>query len=113
MSFWSELDCDNVVLRVTVGSDNDSDGGYDWLVKNLGGAWLGTFPGGAQRKNYAGIGFTYDADRDAFIPPQPYASWVLDETTCLWVAPIDYPADGGQYVWDELTTSWVEYEQSS
>ncbi len=64
----------------------------------------------ALRYNYAGIGYSYDENRDAFIPPQPYASWVLDEATCLWVAPIDYPADGGQYVWDEQTTDWVEVQ---
>jgi len=61
----------------------------------------------AFRFNYAGIGFTYDADRDAFIPPQPYASWVLDEDTCLWVAPIAYPAEG-VHVWDEQAGDWVE-----
>jgi len=62
----------------------------------------------ALRFNYAGIGFTYDPDRDAFIPPQPFGSWVLDESTCLWQAPIPYPADGGEYVWDEATTDWLE-----
>ena len=62
----------------------------------------------AFRFNYAGIGFTYDEARDAFIPPTPYASWVLDEDSCLWVAPIDYPADGGQYAWDEQAGDWVE-----
>jgi len=62
------------------------------------------------RKNYAGIGYTYDAGRDAFIPPRPYASWVLNETTCLWDAPVAYPDDGKRYSWDEATTSWVEVE---
>ncbi len=62
------------------------------------------------RKNYAGIGYTYDAGRDAFIPPKPYASWVLNETTCLWDAPVAYPDDGKRYSWDEATTSWVEVE---
>jgi hypothetical protein len=62
------------------------------------------------RKNYAGIGYTYDAGRDAFIPPKPYASWVLNETTCLWDAPVAYPDDGKRYSWDEATTSWVEIE---
>ena len=61
----------------------------------------------ALRYNYAGIGFTYDADRDAFIPPQPYPSWVLDEDTCQWVAPIAYPAEG-VHVWDEQAGDWVE-----
>ena len=58
------------------------------------------------RKNYAGIGFTYDADRDAFIPPQPFASWTLNETTCLWDAPVAYPDDGENYKWNEETTTW-------
>ncbi len=62
----------------------------------------------ALRFNYAGLGFTYDADRDAFIPPKPYDSWVLDEATCLWVAPVPYPEDGGEYTWDEETGDWVE-----
>jgi len=60
------------------------------------------------RKNYAGIGYTYDAQRDAFIPPQPYASWLLDEQTCLWNAPTPMPTDDKRYTWDEPTTSWVE-----
>lgn len=62
----------------------------------------------ALRKNYAGIGYSYDATRDAFIPPKPYASWMLDEQTCLWNAPVPYPTDGKRYQWDEATTSWVE-----
>ena len=61
-----------------------------------------------QRKNYAGIGFSYDQTRDAFIPPKPYPSWVLNETTCLWDAPVAYPDDGGMYQWNEETTSWDE-----
>ena len=60
----------------------------------------------ALRKNYAGIGFTYDAAKDAFIPPKPFNSWLLDEDTCLWNAPVAYPDDGGIYVWNEETTSW-------
>lgn len=65
----------------------------------------------ALRKNYAGIGFTYDRTRDAFIPPKPFNSWVLDETTCLWNAPVAYPTDGQAYKWDEDTTNWVVAEQ--
>ena len=61
---------------------------------------------GRERKNYAGIGFTYDRDRNAFIPPQPYASWTLDDTSCLWEAPVAYPTDGEIYTWNEDTTSW-------
>ena len=60
------------------------------------------------RKNYAGVGFTYDTTRDAFIPPQPYASWTLNDTTCLWSAPTAYPDDGKRYSWNEDTTNWVE-----
>jgi len=60
------------------------------------------------RKNYAGVGFTYDAQRDAFIPPKPFASWTLSEDTCLWSAPVAMPTDGKQYTWDEATTAWVE-----
>ena len=64
--------------------------------------------GVALRKNYAGIGFTYDAVLDAFIPPQPYPSWLLDTETCLWIPPVPYPDDGKLYYWDEATLSWVE-----
>jgi len=60
------------------------------------------------RKNYAGVGFTYDKERDAFIPPQPYPSWTLNEDTCLWEAPVAYPDDDKMYTWNEETTSWVE-----
>jgi hypothetical protein len=62
------------------------------------------------RKNYAGIGYTYDRQRDAFIPPKPYASWTLDEDTCLWNAPVPYPNDDKRYNWNEETQSWVEVE---
>jgi hypothetical protein len=64
----------------------------------------------ALRKNYAGIGYTYDAQRDAFIPPKPFESWVLDETSCLWEAPTPYPNDGERYTWNETTTSWDQVE---
>lgn len=65
---------------------------------------------GRMRKNYAGKGYTYDAQRDAFIPPQPFASWTLNETSCLWEAPVPYPTDDQSYRWDEDTTSWVLVE---
>ena len=64
----------------------------------------------ALRKNYAGIGYTYDAQKDAFIPPKPFNSWVLDETSCLWEAPTPYPDDGERYTWNETTTSWDQIE---
>ena len=65
----------------------------------------------ALRKNYAGIGFTYDNARDAFIPPKPYPSWTLNETSCLWESPVAYPTDGNMYRWDEATTAWIQVEQ--
>ena len=67
----------------------------------------------AFRFNYAGIGFTYDAGRDAFIPPTPYHSWVLDEATCLWEAPVAYPDDGKMYTWDETITDWKEVDDEA
>jgi hypothetical protein len=65
------------------------------------------------RKNYAGIGYTYDAQRDAFIPPKPFASWTLNETTCLWNPPVAMPTDNKMYRWDEATTSWIEVTQGA
>ena len=65
---------------------------------------------GRMRKNYAGIGYTYDLEKDAFIPPQPFESWTLNEDTCLWEAPVVYPEDNNDYSWDEATTSWVAVE---
>jgi len=59
------------------------------------------------RKNYAGIGYTYDASKDAFIPPKPYASWTLNNDTCNWVSPVSYPDDGEKYIWNEDDTNWV------
>ena len=107
MAHWAELDQNNIVIRVTVGDNNDPNGdeGYQWLIDNLGGTWVKTSYNGNIRKNYAGIGFTYDPERDAFIQPKPYASWVLDEDTCRWKAPIDRPSEN--HVWKEETLEWV------
>lgn len=107
MAHWAEIDENNIVLRVTVGSNAEPDEGYSWLIENLGGTWIKTSYNGNIRKNFAGIGYTYDAARDAFIAPNPYASWILDENTCRWEPPIPYPTDGGVYVWDESSVSWV------
>jgi len=74
------------------------------------GTWIQTSYNGNIRKNFAGIGHTYDLTRDAFIAPKPYASWVLNETTCQWEAPTPYPDDDNDYEWDESTTSWVKVE---
>ena len=73
--------------------------------------WKQTSYNGNFRKNYAGIGHTYDAGRDAFISPKPYASWLLNEITCLWESPVPYPTDGKYYMWDESTLSWKEFKQ--
>jgi hypothetical protein len=91
---------------------------FDTFVDSSPGEWIQTSyntHGGVHknggtplRKNYAGIGYTYDRTKDAFIPPQPFASWTLDDNTCLWNAPVAMPADGKRYNWDEATTSWVE-----
>jgi hypothetical protein len=97
MAHWAEIDENSIVIRVTVGDNNDSNGdeGYQWLIDNLGGVWIktsyNTYGGVHQnggtplRKNYAGIGYMYDPIRDAFIPPKPeFDEWVLNEDTCLW-----------------------------
>jgi hypothetical protein len=98
MSHWAELDSDNRVIRVTVGDNNDSNGdeGYQWLIDNLGGTWIKTSYNGKIRKNFAGIGFTYDAERDAFIAPEPIDATGFDEETCKWIVP--------EKVIDEATT---------
>jgi hypothetical protein len=106
MAHWAEIDENSIVLRVTVGSNDEPDEGYQWLVDNLGGTWVQTSYNGSIRKNFAGIGYTYDEARDAFIPPQPFNSWVLDEDTCLWEAPLPYPEDGGSYTWNEELFAW-------
>ena len=91
---------------------------FDTFVDSSPGEWIKTSyntQGGVHsdggtplRKNYAGVGYTYDTARDAFIPPQPYPSWILNETSCIYEAPTPYPTDGLMYEWDEDTTSWVE-----
>jgi hypothetical protein len=119
MAHWAEVNSDNKVIRVLVTS-NEGDEGYDFLVTNLGGRWIKTsyntiggkhrLGGTPLRKNFAGVGYTYDEQRDAFIDEQPFVSWVLNEETCIWEAPTPYPTDGKNYGWDEQTLSWVEAE---
>ncbi|NBU72891.1 MAG: hypothetical protein EBS53_15855 [Bacteroidetes bacterium] len=111
MAHYALLDKNNVVVQVIVGKD-ENEGIYDWEefyaaeYNTQGGVHTG---GGTPfRKNYAGIGYFYDVQRDAFIPPQPYPSWVLNEDRCLWEAPVPMPTDGQMYSWDEATTNWVE-----
>ena len=74
---------------------------------SLATTWVQTSYNGRIRKNYAGVGFAYDAARDAFIAPKPYPSWLLDEATCLWEAPVPYPLDGELYTWDEAAGEWI------
>ena len=120
MAHYAFLDENNIVTEVIVGK-NEGEEGIDW--EQHYGAFRGQpckrtsyntsgnvhrLGGTPYRKNYAGISYTYDAERDAFIPPKPYASWLLNETTCLWDSPVPYPDDGERYTWDEETQSWVE-----
>ena len=88
MAHWAELDNDNKVIRVTVGSNDEPDEGYQWLIDNLGGRWIKTSYNANIRKNFAGIDFTYDEVRDAFIPPKPDGEgWILNSDTCKWELP--------------------------
>lgn len=106
MSHWAELDENNVVLRVLVGDNNDPSEGYDWLIENLGGRWVKTSYNGNIRVRYAGVGYTYREDLDAFIAPKPFPSWVLDEATTEWVPPVPRPEDGFDYYWNEELQQW-------
>lgn len=101
MSYYAKVE-DGIVTRVIVAEAKF----FDTYVDDSPGRWVQTYKDRSQRKNYAGLGYSYDATRDAFIPPQPYPSWTLNETTCLWNAPVDYPDDGNRYQWNEETTSW-------
>ena len=108
MAHFAELDDNNIVLRVLVTDNNDPNGdqGYQWLEENLGGTWIQTSYNGNFRKNFAGIGDYYDSELDAFIAPQPFESWELNEETCRWEAPVPYPTDGFSYRWTEDSLSW-------
>jgi hypothetical protein len=117
MAHFAEVDENNIVLRVLVVDDSQESNGQNFLANTLGlgGTWIKTSyntiggvhrnGGTPLRKNYAGIGFTYDSERDAFIAPKPYPSWVLNETSCVYEAPVARPTEG-QYTWNEETTSW-------
>ena len=120
MAHFAEIDSNNIVLRVVVISDSntaDSEGtetesiGVTHCQNLLGGTWVQTSYNSRIRKRFAGIGFIYDSTRNAFIPPKPFASWTLNETTCDWEAPVALPSDASAsktYSWNEGTTSWVE-----
>jgi hypothetical protein len=119
MAHWAELNENNIVTRVLVGDNNDpsNDEGYQWLINNLGGTWKKTSyntiagqhtNGGTPfRKNYAGVGYSYDEALDAFIPPKPFNSWILNEETCQWDSPVRLPDEENLYFWDEAELKWV------
>ena len=116
MAHFAQLDDQNTVLQVIVVHNNElMDNGVESEAKGIAFCqslfpntrWAQTSYNGNIRKNYAGVGFLYDPIRDAFIPPKPYPSWVLDEATCRWEAPVPYPTDGERYTWDEATQTWV------
>ena len=113
MSHFAQIDENNIVTQVIVIEQDVVDTGLfgdpaSWIQTsyNTSGG-VHTLGGTPLRKNYAGIGYTYDSTRDAFIPPKPFNSWTLNETTCLWEAPTPMPNDDNIYTWDEDTTSWV------
>jgi hypothetical protein len=112
MSHFAKV-CDGIVTQVIVAEPDF----FNTFVDSSPGEWIqtsyntsgGQHPEGRPlRKNYAGIGYTYDSVRDAFIPPKPYASWLLNEDTCLWDAPVAYPTDGKMYNWNEDQQNWIE-----
>jgi hypothetical protein len=121
MAHFAEIDENNIVTRVLVVDNEQEDRGQEFLATDLGlgGTWIKTSyntiagvhsnGGTPLRKNYAGIGYTYDSARDAFYAPKPFASWTLDEETCTWNAPTPMPVEEGKFfTWNEETTSWEE-----
>jgi hypothetical protein len=117
MAHFAELDENNIVTRVIVVDNQDTldengneveEIGIAFCQNLLGGRWLQTSYNGKFRKHYAGVGFKYDTDLDAFIAPKPFASWVFNSQTYNWDAPSPMPQDGKGYYWDEATLSWVE-----
>jgi hypothetical protein len=119
MAHFAELDNTNTVTRVIVVHNNellDKNGneseqkGIEFCVAHYGGTWVQTSYNANFRKNYAGIGYIYDPIRNAFIGQKLFESWVLNENTCRWEAPVLYPTDGKNYYWNEETIAWVEIE---
>jgi hypothetical protein len=106
MSHFAELDQNNIVTRVLVCDNSMPNEGYDWLLENLGGTWIQTSYNSTIRKNFAGIGYVYDPVKDAFIAPKPFESWILNDDSCKWEAPVAYPTDGFTYDWIESSQSW-------
>ena len=117
MAHFAQLNAENLVTQVIVVANQDTadkDGveneaiGIEFCTNLLGGTWKQTSYNGNIRKNYAGIGYKYDADLDAFISPQPYPSWILNNNTAKWEAPTAYPIDNKSYNWNEKLKTWVE-----
>jgi hypothetical protein len=117
MAHFAKLDENNNVLAVhvvnndviTIDGNESEQAGVDFLTGLHGHTlWKQTSYNGTFRKNYAGVGYTYDTGRNAFIAPKPYSSWTLNETTCQWEAPVAYPTDGKQYGWFEPNQQWIE-----
>lgn len=122
MAHFAKLDENNVVTQVIVVANSDTSDasgvekehiGAAFCERLFGGTWKQTSYNGNKRKNYAGIGYTYREDIDAFVPPQPYASWTLNETTAQWEAPVAMPDDGGMYTWDEDNQAWAEVQDGA
>lgn len=117
MAHFAQLNENNIVIQVITAGNEYEETGEELYGQIAGGVWKRTSyntQGGSHteggtpfRKNYAGIGYSYDPIRDAFIPPKPYDSWILNEDSCLWQAPIPYPNDNKTYYWNEETLSWV------
>ena len=121
MAHFAQLNEQNIVTQVIVvaneellenGTESESKG-IEFCQSLFGGDWKQTSYNGNIRKNYAGIGHTYDAQKDAFIPPKHFPSWILVEETCQWGAPIPYPDDGKLYNWDESVVSWVQFNEET
>ena len=117
MAHFAQLNEDGIVLQVIVvsndelldetGAESESKG-IEFCAAHFGGRWVQTSYNSKIRKNYAGVGYTYDQARDSFIPPQPFNSWTLNEQTCKWESPKPYPEDGSVYKWDESALDWVK-----
>jgi hypothetical protein len=106
MAWYAQIGTDKVVQQVIFVSDN-----YDvsWVEQTYGGIWVEAIEGGGAQKNFPAPGYSYDSALNVFIPPKPFASWLLNTETYTWQAPVPYPEDGQMYIWNEPTLSWVIY----
>jgi hypothetical protein len=118
MAHFAELDKNNKVLRVISVNNSDiidsngnesEDIGKQFCNTLLGGNWIQTSYNGTFRKNFAGTGMTYDSDKDVFLYPQPFDSWILDEDSGMWNAPVEKPMDGKKYIWNDSINNWEKY----